>query len=313
MESNNTLTTHCLRVSKVFDWISKPLFIKLKKCILVDKQRFDDFICCDFSVPCKELEKTTLWTSYGINEIGGSICIKLKSGCGGLLSVFINGKKEANISEGSSFSGTFLCLDSIEVRCEGIKNKHDSCCFGEFKINSHYYCSGNCNISSPKDIKSTNCFLSDRYGNPLSISPDSCLLTCTELTSPKERTKVFTVNQLGELICLRKVDLLKQGFICVEFIDNNEKISSRYVFPFSEVETAVLCAPEDTKILCEIVDVDCKTHIVPSFHSNPYSQCIDIVIILSICQSIASVKDVKIEVEGNICDPREDLQDTIKI
>ena len=76
-------------------------------------------------------------------------------------------------------------------------------------------------------------------------------------------------------------------------------------FSIYEVETVVLCAPHGTEINCEITNVDCRAHVIPSFHKN--KDCIEVVIILSICQSIKSVDKVIIELKGTICNPREDL------
>ena len=104
---------------------------------------------------------------------------------------------------------------------------------------------------------------------------------------------------------LQRVDLLKQGFVCVQFVNHKGEICLKCIFPFSEVETVVLCAPHGTEINCEITDVDCRAHVIPSFHNNTH--CIEIVIILSICQSIKSVEEVIIELKGTICNPREDL------
>ncbi|MGE7839152.1 S-Ena type endospore appendage [Lysinibacillus sp. NPDC093712] len=64
------------------------MVIKLREIIQLEQKKFDDDICCDFSISSGELERTILWTTYGMNQIGGSICINFKSGHGNIFSVF---------------------------------------------------------------------------------------------------------------------------------------------------------------------------------------------------------------------------------
>ncbi|MGE7945976.1 DUF3992 domain-containing protein [Lysinibacillus sp. NPDC093688] len=303
MHSNNNLTVHCVKVPRVLDWISKSTVIKLKKFVHLEKRTFDDLICCDFSVLCEEIERTMLWTTYGISQIGGSICINFKKGYGNVLSVFVNGEKLADVKEGKSFSGTFTHLESIEVQCNGENVEADSNCYGEFKIMLHFI-ADNYKINSINDIKETICYLSDCHGNPISLD-NGYLITCKELTCSKNRVNVRIINELGETNLIQRVDLLIQGFVCIQFKNHIGEICYKSIFPFSEVETVAICAPNGTQIKYEITDIDCRAHVIPSSPNN--SNCIEVVIILSICQSIKSVEKVIIELEGTICNPREEL------
>lgn len=171
MQLNENPTTHCLKVLKVFDQVNNSLVINLKKTVHLKKKRLDDLICCDFCIPCGEVGKSTLWTTYGLSQIGGSICINFKRGCGSSLAVFVNGEKQANINEGSSFSATFTHLDSIEVQCNGKSFQNDHC-YGDFKLMLHFHQNDNCNLNSIKDVKSTSCHLSDCHGNLVSLNDD---------------------------------------------------------------------------------------------------------------------------------------------
>lgn len=302
MQNENGII-HCVKVPRVLDWINTSTVIKFKEKILIDQIKLHDLICCNFSIPCGELNPTTLWTTYGIRQIGGSICINYNRGHGNKLTVFVNGEKQADINEGNSFSGTFTHLHSIEVKCTE-KNSNIESCFGEFKIMFHFHPNDRYSLTSVKDIKKTICYLSDRHGNPLPLN-SNCSITCEELTCSEDRAIVHVRNERGETIMLQSVDLLKQGFVCVQFINKTGEVCLQSIFPFSEVETAFLCAPHDTKINCQIIDVNCRAHIIPSIHSN--TNCVEIVIILSICQSIKSVEDIIIELKGTISHPRENF------
>lgn len=300
---NENATIHCVKVPKVLDWINTSTVIKLKEKVHIDEIKLQDLICCNFSIPCGELNPTTLWTTYGISHIGGSICINYNRGHGNKLTVFVNGEKQADVNEGSSFSGTFTHLHSINVQCKE-QNSNTESCYGEFKIMFHFYPNDRCNVTSIKDIKKTICYLSDCHGNPIPLNSNYSI-TFEELTCSEDRAIVYVKNERKETIMLHSVDLLKQGFVCVQFVNYTGEVCLQSVFPFSEVETAFLCAPHDTKINCQLIDVNCRAHIIPSIHSN--TNCIEIVILLSLCQSIQSVHDVIIELKGTSSHPRNDL------
>ncbi|WLR51936.1 DUF3992 domain-containing protein [Bacillus tianshenii] len=296
MDSEKKQSSHCIKVPKIFDWVSKPTLIKLREKIKLDEKKASDYLCCDFHIPCGVEERTTLWTSFGINKIGGSICIDFKSGCGGPLDVFINGKKEASVEEGSSFAATFSPLHSVEVVCSEPGDRTD-CCIGEFKIILHYSPTNDC-----EQIKHTNCFLSDRLGQPVSLNRRSSV-TCKVLTPPEKRTNIQSIGPKGNITTLQRIDLLKQGFVTVQFLNKKGELCFQCVFSFSEVETVFLCAPPGTAIKCDIVEADCKAYVIPPI--DKCSPCIEIVIIIELCQNILSVADVKVEVIGNICNSRE--------
>ncbi|MGE7021638.1 DUF3992 domain-containing protein [Solibacillus cecembensis] len=302
MPSENA-TNHCVKVPRVLDWINTSTVIKLKEKVHLEDIQLHDLICCNFSVPCGELNPTTLWTTYGIGQIGGTICINYHNGYGNKLAVVVNGEKQADIIEGSSFSGTFTRLHSIEVQCTD-KSTNTESCYGEFKIMFHFYPNDQSNFNSVQDITETACFLSNRHGIPLSLTSD-CSVACKELTSSKNRSNVYIQKVPGETTMLQCIDFLIQGFVCVQFLNDTGEICFQCVFPFSEVETAFLCAPPGTKINCQTLDVNCRAHIIPAFSSK--SQCIEVVIIISICLSLKSVDDVIIELNGFFSHPRQEL------
>ncbi|UED81522.1 DUF3992 domain-containing protein [Lysinibacillus sp. CD3-6] len=297
---NEKPSVHCVKVSKIYDWVNNSTVIKLREMIQLEQKKFDDYICCDFSVPSGQLERTILWTTYGINQIGGSICINFKSGYGNILSVFVNGEKQAEVNEGSSFSATFTHLDSIEVQCIG----NTPNCHGEFKIMFHYHPGNDYKLNSPRDIKQTICYVSDCHGNPISSDSGSSI-TCKELTCSDNRECVHVTDERGETILLHIVDFLVEGFICVQFMNNQGEICSKCIFPFSEVETVALCAPPGTEINFKVIDVNCRTHIIPSSSFHNKTNCIELVIMLSICQSIYSFNKVIIELIAALCQPRK--------
>ncbi|OIJ09406.1 hypothetical protein BKP35_16245 [Anaerobacillus arseniciselenatis] len=292
----------CIKVPKVFDWVNRTTIIKLHEEIPLEKKKVKDVLCCVFQIPCGGKERSTLWTSYGIYNIGGSICIEYKKGCGEPLDVFINQLKVTSIPEGSSFTATFSRLESVEIQCNG--TDVTGVCCGDFKIAVYIDTKNNCDLHSHRDIQRIDCFLSDCHGNPLSLADPRTVL-CKELISPEERAKFDFFTPEGNKTTLHRVEILKQGFVTIEIFNYKNQLCKKCTIPFSDIETFFLCAPSGTKIECEITNVDCKAHIVPSL--NKSSPCLKIEIILIICQSVDSVADVKIEFNGKYCQPREEI------
>jgi hypothetical protein len=303
MHPNDTcLNAHCIKVCKVYDWVSQAAFLELQEEIQLGGKLFTDCICCSFHIPCGEEEPTTLWTSYGIQHIGGSICIEYKNGCGQLLDVFINHEKVASLFEGSSFSASYSALETVEIKCNGT-TVVGSCC-GEFKINVHVEPTSKCDLHSFQDIKKVKCYLSDCHGYPISHK-HRCGLRCKELTDPDERTEFEFFKPGGEKTILHRVEILKQGFVTIEIFNCKNVLCRKCTFPFSKIETFFLCAPSGTIVDCDITSADCKAHIIPPM--DHCSKCVKIEIKLILCQSVSSLAEVIMEVKADACMPREEL------
>lgn len=293
---------HCIRTKKVFDWVNRIVHIKEKEIIQFPrkKEEFKDCICCDFKIKCNSRFRTPLWTGYGIHHIAATVQIKLTSSCGCSLDIFVNGKKIDSISKGQSFCATLGDIKLIEVQCRNDEcNQTDkkSCCCGEFLINIH-------SLNENKfdcDIKELRCFLSDKDGNEIDpYAPHS--IECKELLKdfPRQDIKVTLPN--GKKVNLQKVTILKSGFITVHFLNSKKIVCKECTFPFSEVETFLLCAPPGTEIKCDISDFECNVYQLPL--PGKEKDCIKIQLSIQICQSIQVIGEVKVEIIGKICNPR---------
>jgi hypothetical protein len=289
---------HCINVLKVFDWVTRLVNIRLKEMIEVKPLIQSNVICCPFSAPC-DGTRTTVWTGMGLKNITGSITIRYCSGCDKTMDIFVNGKKLASLQIGQTFSATVDQLALIEVQCNG---QPETCfCDGELKIKLHFDLRDDNEI----DMKNVKCFLSDSEGNPLDpLKPET--IECKEISDPNNRRNVTITLPNGKMVILQAVDVLKTGFVTVQFFNKKGEIIKVCTFPFSEVERFFLCAPEGTTVDCEITDFQCKVHAIPLF--NKSAECIDIVIFIDICQSVQTVSEVKLEIEGEVCNPRSELE-----
>ena len=172
------------------------------------------------------------------------------------------------------------------------------------KIQLQFDSEDDSNSCSFQDIKKVTCFLSDRGGYPV-YPADQDKVICCELTSQKDRTNIRTLTPKGKTVMLQRVDLLKQGFVTVQFLNKKEQVCLQHTFPFSEVETLLLCAPPGTNVNCEWIEADCKVHIIPP--TDKCASTIEVVIVLLLCQHIAAEADVKVEVMGITCNPRSEF------
>lgn len=291
---------HCIRVPKIYDWVTRFMNIKEKEMVTFPREIFKDCICCNFKVGCNESSPSTIWTALNTSQISATLQIKLTSSCGCALDIFVNGEKFGSITEGQSFNATVGHIQSVDVKCHGYNGKHDKCCCGEIKIVVHY--TNECNL----DLKKAKCFLSDSCGNP--INPTcSHAITCKEIHEDHNRPSRHITLPNGKVITLQEVSVMKCGFITVQLFDKSDgKLCKCCTFPFSEVETFYLCAPPGTHLECDITDVECKV-----FAQRVSCECVKVFITINICQDIQIVGDVKLEVRGKICEPRDESQETV--
>jgi hypothetical protein len=284
--------THCIKATKVYDWVKLMSEIKIEEKICIDQQKtFTDMICCEFRVPCSKTTPSTLWTRAGIENISGTLSIEYTSGCGNPLVLIINGKIAASLSEGQSFCTTIVDLQSVELLCQG--NPNDSgFCIGEFKIVLHFQ-----PAMDELDLKNVKCFLSDCHGRPLCTS-DPRSLICEEISDERKTTQVTLSN--GKTQTLNKVVVQKKGFITIQLFDKTGNLCKTCTVPFSEIETILLCAPPETKLECKILHFDCEAYVIPPIdRCNPF---VEIAIIISICQSVKTTAETIMEVKGILCE-----------
>ncbi|MCD8511617.1 MAG: hypothetical protein LRY73_18325 [Bacillus sp. (in: Bacteria)] len=119
------------------------------------------------------------------------------------------------------------------------------------------------------------------------------------------RRDVF-IEDLG--IELQRVKLKKQGWFVIQLRteEDGEIVCESEAIPFCIFEKFLLCAPEGTDIECHIFDLF-GTGVVCCNDG----EFIDLALTLTICQSVQVEADVKIEIEGKLCKPREEIIEPI--
>ncbi|OIJ16939.1 hypothetical protein BKP45_20815 [Anaerobacillus alkalidiazotrophicus] len=277
----------CVKVPKVYDWVTKES--EFNTCLsLIECCTITDQICCDFMLECSS-DLNSLWVDNSGNiPRSGTITVSFDEGCGDTLDVFINGSLAFSVGKGQTRSQTVAFVRSLEVRCpNGI-----GFCKGKYSLSIHHKFE---KISLPDPVDSLECYLADPCGNRISpFSPDS--IDCIEIPQENGRRnkKILTPN--GDMVTLQKVKLLKKGCIGVEFKRHGQLCKK--LVPFEFTEDLLLCAPEGTRIECEIIAFDC-TAIIQTNDS-----CARIEVFINVCQSIQSEADVIISLEGEFCKPR---------
>ncbi|EIJ78032.1 regulator of chromosome condensation-like protein [Bacillus methanolicus PB1] len=180
-------------------------------------------------------------------------------------------------------SGSFFPMGTTTVKC----TVTDQC--GGFAT-----CSFNVTV---KDFI-VECFLSDSKGNPLNPLGEGSIL-CSEIGDRKD---VIVSLPNREPITLQKVNILKSGFVVVEVISRNMSKKTLPI-PFHVIEALLLCAPVGTSVHCKITDFVCEARIIRDTNQN--FQQLDLFI--SICQSVHTEAEVKLEVKGKLCVPRKEI------
>ncbi|MBU9713296.1 hypothetical protein [Evansella tamaricis] len=179
-----------------------------------------------------------------------------------------------------NFMGT-RGLDDLEFTCNGTPDA-DPCAFLE-----------------PGEDFIVNAIPTDQDGNQIDLDD----IDCTEVGN---RRNVY-VEELG--IELQAVKLKVQGYFVIELYmedDLNNPFCVSTPIPFCVFEKFLLCAPEGTDIECHIFDLF-GTGVVCCNNG----EFLDLAFTLTICQSVQVEADVKVEVEGKICQPREDIIEPI--
>lgn len=265
----------CLKVPKVFDLVTRES--KFQVCLNLGKPfEVKDEICGNFMLECSS-NINRLWHTDIVN-VSGTISIFLDQGCSKSVDIFVNGSFAFSVGEGETRSRTVESLQSLEVRC----GNGTGFCIGKYCLNIHYQFKEIC-IPNQKSI--IECHLKE--------------IECIEVPQENGRRKETISTLNGDIVTLQEVILLKKGCISIEFKENGKLC--RQVIPFEFIETVLLCAPNGTRIECEIANFRC----FPIVQTQGNCTCIEIFV--TICQSIESIADVVITFDGTICSPREDL------
>ncbi|WP_303447805.1 S-Ena type endospore appendage [Oceanobacillus profundus] len=272
---------------KVYDWITNEA--KIHSCVsLVECCVITDEVYNDFTLDCSS-DITSLWVADSNNTPdAGTISVSFEEGCGDVLDVFVNGSFSFYVDKGGTRSVTVESLRSLEVRCPS----GEGACKGNYSLSIHQKLE---EISLPNPVDSLDCYLTDPYGNRFdAFSPDA--IECVEIPQDNGRKNEKLLISNGHFVTLQRVILRKKGCLAVEFKRNGQLC--KILVPFKFKEQLFLCAPEGTRIKCEISAVDCLA-IIQENGSGAWIE-----VIINVCQSIQSEVDITTVLEGELCKPR---------
>ncbi|WP_175428367.1 DUF3992 domain-containing protein [Bacillus solimangrovi] len=280
----------CIRVDKVYDWITQQ--IKIEKNEILKVKTVQDEVCANFCIHNKG-KTSVLWQAEEKIHPSGTLTVCIDKGS---IDVIVNGIQIFTLSEGESRSITLSNIKVLEVRCV------EDCelCAGRFVLSLNYQ------ISQFNNIKEVSCILTDEYGNPVNPYDDGAII-CEEISDPNNRENINITLPDGDIVTLQIVELLIRGFIVIEIVDDNGKKQCPCPIPFNSIEQVVLCAPIGTKVDCEITDFTCRAILVPT-KAKEDTICHEVIISISICENIQSIAKVKIELDGAICKQREEIK-----
>ncbi|RFA33408.1 hypothetical protein CAI16_14775 [Virgibacillus dokdonensis] len=279
---DNKTQKHCINALTLFDWINKPSNMLLSK-YLGGQVCVNDQVCGHIDIPCGEA--ALLWMVRGRLDVSGWVTICHQAGCE-YMEVIVNGGTVLILEKEEEQTLYFHDLKSIEVQCSG--NKEENCigryCFTLcYKINKCSYMLEDYQLS---------CFLSDEFGNPTDN------LECHEVLSPRGRENIQVMLPNGKMVMLQKIKVIKKGFITLQLVNKEEICNLGTVF-FQCMDIFILCAPKGTFITCDITNFSCT--------ANMTDDCERIDIEISFFQQIKVITEMSIEVEANLCLPRDEV------
>lgn len=278
--------SHCMNVSKVYDWINQNINIKSKEHVSISDDNAGDF-CINFNIPC-DGTRTLIWDGTNVGDFTGNFTVSIAEQCMNSIDLFVNGNYVTSLTGGQAYSVQFTELQSVEVQCQATA--------------SAGYCSGTLYIQtavqdSDSPSYEVNCFLSDMEGNQLDASSENAIC-CVEQSDPENRTHIETMVS-GKKIILQEVDIVLKGFITIQFIDEMGDVGGECTLPFWEAETVYLCAPVGTSIECKLSDFKCKVNFVEFCGC-----CVELSIRISICLSVFATSPATVHLKGKYCEPR---------
>lgn len=279
---------HCIHTPKVYDWIQHTSSIHLYT--LIQHDLLTDHITSDLYIPSSET--TLLWEAADLYSVSGTITIQYEQGSGKELEVIVNDSIVATLSRGSTFCQTIAELKSVKVHYHGALDY----CIGSFAVKLH-------DPFEQKEPINVQCYLADSNGHPVNpLAPGS--IRFKEIPQSGGRKNIDIFLPKGGMGTLQKVKVLIEGFVCVQMLDSNGNIRKSYLLPFFIDEKLFLCSPRGTRLELDLTDFHCDTFISPS---DPEKSSYRIDVYLDLCQSIHVTAEVKVELEGKLCQPRSKI------
>ncbi|MFJ5623041.1 DUF3992 domain-containing protein [Peribacillus loiseleuriae] len=286
--------SHCINITKVFDWIvhlstiriKNPIFIKRKVKIIKEE------ICRNFYIEDNEQGSILLWEGSSPSHIASTVWISNESKNDCIINVFVNDKFLFSVLNGQSKSITIAKLQSLSITTDskhGIKGK----VYMVINKKMAYLDGEKKNIKGNKKVE---CFFTDQCGNQTNHCFNE-IIECEEVLGVSGRTNRNVMLPSGKSMLLQKVKLRIKGYVCIKHYNDNCYIGP---LPFFFEESFFLCAPNGTTIACIIENAHCHATLLPSVHED-----VHYVINLSIelLQHVKVLGNTNVLIEGNIVDP----------
>jgi len=162
-----------------------------------------------------------------------------------------------------------------------------------------------CTFLEQFDSVSVNCFLSDKFGNPIETGFQDDKQVMVQEIGQRQPVTVTLPN--GDQVTLQRVKTLIRGFITVEILDDMDDVVcvTKKPIPFVTTQTFLLCAPEGTELNVHVSLAECDATLI----CEEDIQQLDIN--LTLCLEVQTEADVKLEIEAKHCQPREEILEDV--
>ncbi|MFS0865176.1 hypothetical protein [Fredinandcohnia sp. 179-A 10B2 NHS] len=209
-----------------------------------------------------------------------------------------------------------LCIKTTKVYDWITRQLEVDLSFTDDNLNTKFVCGTStedtlmelCEVLEGQEEVEVNCFLSDKNGNPIETGfQDKNQIKVQEIS---RRQPVTVTLPNGDEVTLQRVKTLVRGFIMVEVLDGmgNELCVTKHPIPFATTQTFLLCAPEGTELKAHVSFVECDATLI--CEPEEFQQ---LDINLTLCLEVQMEADVKLEIEGRFCQPREEILEDVTL
>lgn len=153
-----------------------------------------------------------------------------------------------------------------------------------------------CDFFGPDAILEVKCFPTDSAGNKIDVDD-------IKVAQVGDRQDVF-VEDLDTTLQLVRLKTTGHFVVQVTGVDCGKVLGvlTSNPIPFCIIDKYLLCAPEDTEINAHVYYFECEGTL--TCENGEFEQ---LALTLLLCQSVQVEAEVKVEVEGRICKPRDEI------
>ncbi|WP_274308273.1 hypothetical protein [Solibacillus daqui] len=149
-----------------------------------------------------------------------------------------------------------------------------------------------------------------RASDVVSVTCQICPSSTDPVVIKNRENRTFTID--GSSVRLQQLTIQKNFEVTICVTLTNGMTYKSCPFTYSRNEHVVMCAPKGTNVDVTYTELDCfvsSTGSITNIHDDKITFS-NLVLSISVCQSIQSTFPVTVEFLANYCEPRADISST---